>query len=380
MLEVICITAIVLTAYTYVGYAVVLKLLPSRLVRRDDSFQPPVTVCLSAYKGEAEIIGKIENTLAADYPADKLSMIVVADGSDDQTADLVVSFGDPRVRCIRQVPRQGKTAAQKKAVATAETDILIFTDLTTRLEPASVRTIVASLADPSVGLVSSKDVWVEPDGTPTTSGQGAYVRYEMWLRHRESIVNSIVSASGCFYAVRKEFFEPIPDHLIDDTVIPLTVVERGSRCIHDNTARSLVPMIPNPGREFPRRARMTLGGINALFYKKQLLNPFRFGLYAVQLWSHKLLRWLVPFFMIAAFAANLALAQQRPDSVWSYLMMAQFAFYAVAVIGWLVPQQALPTPIRLVYFFVSSNFALLYAWWQWLTNRQQTTWQESRGS
>jgi cellulose synthase/poly-beta-1,6-N-acetylglucosamine synthase-like glycosyltransferase len=368
-------------AYTYVGYAILLKLMPKApRPEIEGSFAPPVSIIIAAYKGAGAIKAKLDNTLASNYPAKNIEIIVIADGSEDGTDDIVAAYGDPRVSLIRQIPRAGKTAAQKKGVAKAQHEILIFTDLTTMLEPNSITELVKNLEDPTIGLVSSEDIWVTSDGTITESAQGAYVKYEMWLRDSESAISSIVSASGCFYAVRKMFFEPIPDYLIDDTVIPLTVAERGFRCIHNHTARSLVPMIPSAGREFSRRARMTLGGINALMYKKQLLNPFRFGFYSVQLWSHKMFRWLVPFAMIAALAANIGLAIPHPVGFWGVALLAHLALYAIALTGF-ARRNAASTHklIRLTYFFVSSNLALLLSWYQYFTSGKQTTWSESRG-
>ncbi len=381
MVEALFWLAVLMIGYTYVGYAVALKLMPKApQPETTGRITPPVSIIIAAYQGAGVIKQKLDNTLASDYPRANLEVIVVTDGSDDGTDTIVERYGDPRVSLIRQVPRAGKTAAQKKGVAAAKYDILIFTDLTTMLEPNSVRELVRYLEDPSIGLVSSEDIWVKADGTATESAQGAYVKYEMWLRNRESETSSIVSASGCFYAVRKMFFEPIPDYLIDDTVIPLTVAEHGFRCLHNADAHSYVPMIPSAGREFTRRARMTLGGINALMYKKTLLNPVKFGFYSIQLWSHKMFRWLVPFALLAALATNGNLAVHNPPSFWGLAMLAQVAFYGLAIFGYVRRNHPLTHKlIRLAYFFVSSNLALVLSWYQFFTSAKQTTWSESRG-
>ncbi|MFZ1682759.1 MAG: glycosyltransferase [Candidatus Zixiibacteriota bacterium] len=381
MLELLFVLGVGLILYTYIGYPVLLKLMPrAEAPETTGSFTPAVTIIIAAYKGAASIKQKLDNTFDCDYPTDKIEVIVITDGSDDGTDSIVESYPDTRVTLIRQIPRAGKTAAQKKGVDRAKYEILIFTDLTTMLEKQSIRELVTNLEDPRIGLVSSQDIWVSPDGSVTESAQGAYVKYEMWLRDSESAISSIVSASGCFYAVRKMFFEPIPDYLIDDTVIPLTVAQRHFRCIHWSKARSFVPMIPSVGREFSRRARMTLGGINALMYKRQLLNPFTYGFYSIQLWSHKMLRWLVPFAMIAALVANLCLAAQHPIGKWGIVALAQIGFYSLAVVGFAKRNQSSsPKVLRLIYFFVSSNLALLLSWYEYFTSPKQTTWSESRG-
>lgn len=381
MLEAFFWIAVLMVLYTYAGYALVLRLMP-KAPRPEitGQFSPPVSIIIAAYKGAGVIKQKLDNTLASDYPRAKLEVIVVTDGSDDGTDTIVERYGDPCVSLIRQVPRAGKTAAQKKGVAAAKYEILIFTDLTTVLESKSIPELVKNLEDPSIGLVSSEDIWVKLDGTTTESAQCAYVKYEMWLRNRESEISSIVSASGCFYAVRKMFFEPIPDYLIDDTVIPLTVAEHGFRCLHHADARSYVPMIPSADREFTRRARMTLGGINALMYKKGLLNPLKYGFYSVQLWSHKMFRWLVPFGLLAALITNARLVSHDPLSFWGIAMLAQLGLYAAAVVGFVRRNQpSTHKLIRLSYFFVSSNLALLLSWYQFVTSGKQTTWSESRG-
>jgi cellulose synthase/poly-beta-1,6-N-acetylglucosamine synthase-like glycosyltransferase len=377
MAELVFILSVLLIVYTYAGYPLLLALMPERSWPDHAGCQPPVSIILSVFRGERVIEQKLKNTFDTDYPQQKLEMIVVLDGSDDGTADKLEALADKRVRVIRQSSRQGKMAAQKTAVASAAHDILIFTDLTTMLAPDSISRIVHHFGDPSVGLVSSHDIWVDENGQPASTCQGAYIKYEMWIRDRESAVNSIVSASGCFYAVRKRFFEFIPDYLIDDTVVPMTVAERGARCVHDKRAVSYVPVIPSADREFTRRIRIALGGINALMYKGRLLNPFRYGFLSIQLWSHKLLRWLVPVFMVLIFLANLHLAGK--SSLWNSLLVTQVTVYLIAFIGyWMREAKRTPRMVKLVYFFVSSNLALLCAWWQFLTNRKPTTWVESR--
>lgn len=375
--EILFYLSIVAIAYTYLGYPLMLLLKRQHLEKEQDNspFEPEVTVIITAHRGAGHISAKLDNTLATTYPHGKLRVIVVSDGSDDGTDAVVEQYPDQRVSLIRQIPRQGKTAAQKKALQRTTTDIVIFTDLTTSLDADSIGQLLKPLANRNVGLVSSEDVWVQPDGTPTRTAQGAYVKYEMWLRDREASVSSIVSASGCFYAVRKEFFEQLPDYLIDDTVVPLTVVERGQRAVHCAKAVSYVPMIPTAGREFLRRARMTLGGINALMYKRRLLNPFKFGFYSLQLWSHKMFRWLVPFFMLTGFLTNVYLAFLDGD--WLLLLILQCFFYLAALVGRIL--RTPPTLLKLVSFFVFSNLALLLSWYQFFTNPRQTLWSESRG-
>lgn len=383
VLLVIAAIAICKIFYAYAGYAVLLKFLgkPQPVSLPTADYTPAVSIICAVYQGKDAIRKKIENTFASNYPADKLQLIIVTDGSDDGTPEAIEAILDPRITLIRQTPRQGKTAAQKKGIAAARHDILICTDLTTMLEADSIRELVKPLADPSIGLVSSEDIWVNADGSPTKSAQGAYVKYEMWLRNRESSISSIVSASGCFYAVRKIFFEPIPDYLIDDIVIPMTVVEHGSRAIHRSEARSFVPMIPKADNEFPRRARMTLGGINALWYKCHLLNPFRFGRYAIQLASHKLARWFVPFWMLTLLIVPIValLIGLSLRIVWGGMLFAQIALYLVALTGYLHRNDSKsPAPIKLIYFLVSSNLALLLSWYYFFTNPKQTTWSQSR--
>lgn len=379
MAEITLMICIVLIAYTYAVYPLLLTLMPKKTVEKNSiSFSPAVSIVITVHKGADIIEKKLENTLASDYPEEKLEIIVVTDGSDDGTDKIVEDYKDHRVKLIRQFSRMGKTAAQKKGVAQAQYDILVFTDVTTMLEKSSLAQLVSNLLDPRIGLVSSNDRWVKPDGIVTESAQGVYSKYEMWLRNRESEVNSIVSASGCFYAVRREFFEEIPNHLIDDMVIPLSVVKEGARCIHDNQAISLVPMIPSPEKELLRRARMVLGGINALVYMYKLINPFRFGFFSLQLISHKLLRWLVPYLLILVFISNIVLLANGWS--WYLAFVMQLAFYAVAFYGHFNRKDDnQPRVVKLIYFFTWSNLAILLAWYKFLFNRKQSIWPESRG-
>lgn len=377
-METIFYISVAAVLFTYFGYPVLLLLMTERPgTRPQENFFPKISIIIPVYHGEKEIEAKLRNTIDTDYPLDKIEIIVIDDGVEDNTSAIVESFTEHEIKLIRQQPRAGKTAAQKKAVEAASHDIIVFTDLTTRLKRDSLINLLSRMSDMKIGLVSSNDMWMSADGKPLKSGQNYYVRYEMWLRDRESKVNSIVSASGCFYAVRKHFFKPIPDYLIDDIVIPLLVAEKRSRVVHNHEAVSYVPEVVGSQKQFVRRARMTLGGINALFYKKNLLNPFKYGLFSLQLFCHKLLRWLIPFFMIGAFLSNFILTFYSPG--WFWLFVLQFIFYGIALLGYLSQEKKnINKLVKIIYFFVSSNMSIVYSWYQFFFVPKQTKWDTSR--
>jgi glycosyltransferase involved in cell wall biosynthesis len=347
--------AMALILYAYVGYPCTLMALSLRKDRvvQNRSIIPRVSFIIAAHNEEQRIAEKIENTLAQDYPADRIEIIVASDCSTDRTDDIVRTYS-PRVLLVRARERRGKEAAQRLAVRTAVGNILIFSDVATALAADAVSNVVRNFADPTVGCVSSVDRFVEADGS--LSGEGAYVRYEMWLRSLESRLNTLVGLSGSFFAARREVCSRWSADDPSDFGTVLQAVQMGLRGVLDVHSVGYYRNIADDRREFQRKVRTVTRGLAALASNATMLNPLRYGLFSWQLASHKLCRWLVPFAMIIAAVSNLFLLAR--SSFYGASLLIQCAFYAAAVAGWWTRASMLRIPM----FLLLANVGIFTAW------------------
>jgi glycosyltransferase involved in cell wall biosynthesis len=371
MAEIAFWSSVALVSYAYFGYPCALILLslfrnhPVVKIRRST---PRVSFIIAAHNEESRIREKIENTLAQDYPAHALEIIVASDCSTDATDDIVRSCS-PRVRLVRAPERKGKEAAQQLALEAASGEILIFSDVATSLAPDGLSNIVSNFSDPTIGCVSSVDLFVDADGR--ISGEGAYVRYEMFLRALETRVNSVVSLSGSFFAARREVCERwAPDRQSDFNTL-LDAVEMGLRGVLDPHSAGYYRAIMDERRELDRKTRTVVRGIAVLATRLRMLNPVRYGLFSWQLASHKLCRWLVPFAMILAWLSNAVLMPTSPFYVATFL--AQLAFYAAAIGGLWTGAPVLRVPA----FLLTANLGIFAAWLRYARGERITRWKPS---
>jgi len=354
--------------YAYVGYPCALAAL-ARVRRRTVAkarITPRVSFIIAARNEERRIEDKIENTLAQDYPAPLMEIIVASDCSTDATDDTVRSFGG--VRLVRTVERKGKEAAQQAAIHAASGDILIFSDTGTALARDGVSAIVANFADQTVGCVSSVDRLV----TPTAGdGEGAYVRYEMQLRLLETAVNSLVGLSGSFFAARREVCLSWSADRQSDFSTLLNAVDLGFRGVLDPESVGYYRGIADERREAERKVRTVVRGIAVVARNARMLNPFRYGLFAWQLASHKVCRWCVPFAMIAAAIANALIVGRSP--LYAAAFCAQLIVYAAGAVGVRTRTSALRIPA----FLLVSNAAICAAWIRFAVGERITHWDPS---
>lgn len=362
--------------YAYAGYFLVLLALSrfrNRTVLPGD-IQPTVSFVITAYNEEMRIKEKIENTLQQQYPRERLEMVVASDCSSDRTDDIVRSYASSGVRLIRAPERRGKEAAQKLAVSQTSGEVLVFSDVSTTLPSQGIANIVKSFNDPTVGCVSSVDQFVDAEGN--LSGEGAYVKYEMLLRQLETKVNTLVGLSGSFFAARRTVCTPWADDLQSDFNTLLNSMKAGLRGVSDSGSVGYYRNLTDEKKEYQRKVRTVLRGIAVLMRSLPMLNPFRYGIFAWQLFSHKLCRWLVPFAMIVALISNLVLATQ--SMFYRVLLVGQVLFYvmaaAYALCHWL-PHSRL---FRLPTFFVLVNLSILDAWVRYVRGDRVFRWEPSK--
>jgi hypothetical protein len=368
--------AVLFVAYAYAGYPLALWLLAARKAppaKGTETICPRVSFVISAYNEARRLPEKLRNTLALEYPRERLQVIVASDCSTDATDEIAASFAAQGVSLVRAPERKGKENAQRLAVEAASGEVMVFSDAATILQPDGVLRIVQGFADPTVGCVSSVDRFIEADGS--VSGEGAYVRYEMLLRRLETRANTVVGLSGSFFAARREVCRPWAVDLPSDFNTLLNTVRRGMRGISDPEAAGFYRNIADERREYQRKVRTVLRGITTLMKSLPLLNPLSYGMFAWQLFSHKLCRWLVPFALVAAFAAAGLLA--RGSTPYLVLFAAQGAFYALGLVGagtTLLPRGSL---LKVPAFFLVVNLAILSAWYRFARGERRTLWAPS---
>src|SRR6267154_288557 len=376
-LEIVFWMSVGLVAYAYLGYPLLLwglSLIRFRRVSKAD-ITPSVTFIITAYNEQSRIAGKLENTLKLRYPISRLKVVVASDCSSDRTDEIVKSYADQGIQLVRAAVRKGKEAAQKLAVEVAKGEIFVFSDVATILPEHSVSNIVKNFNDPTVGCVSSVDRFVDQDGQ--ASGEGAYVRYEMFLRSLETRVNSLVGLSGSFFAARREVCKGAwSDDLQSDFNTVLNSMQMGLRGVSDPDSIGYYKNIADERKEYDRKVRTVLRGISVFMRSLTLANPFRHAIFAWQLVSHKLCRWLVPFGMMTAFVSNAILALSSPW--YAMLFSIQALFYAVALAGILwKPLLRLPI-IKLASFFLLVNASIFQAWIRYWSGERLVAWEPSK--
>jgi glycosyltransferase involved in cell wall biosynthesis len=367
-----------LVAYSYFGYPLSLCILKhfrqGNTDEGDGPFTPPVTVIISAYNEEDRIEKKIQNTLDLEYPRDQLQIIVASDGSTDRTDEIVGEYRNQGVELSRNPERKGKEEAQKRALQQAKGEIIVFSDAATILEKDGVLRIVSGFRDPSVGCVSSEDVMIDQASNP--SGEGFYVKYEMWLRKLESRVNSVVGLSGSFFAARKEVCRNFSGDMQSDFRTLLNSVRIGLRGVSDSNAKGYYRDISSGKKEFDRKVRTVLRGLTVFFNHTEFLNVFRFGLFSYQFFCHKLLRWLVPWLLILAFAASAFLACTH--HLWTIVFLLQLLFYGIALIGMKKERPLGFVFVRIPSYFFMVNLGIFVAWLRFFRGEKIVMWQPSQ--
>jgi cellulose synthase/poly-beta-1,6-N-acetylglucosamine synthase-like glycosyltransferase len=373
-------TCLALVSYAYVGYPLLVWGL-SRVLHRpvvpqaeDDADLPAVSLLIAAYNEEAVIEDRLRNALAMDYPPAKLEIVVSSDGSTDRTAELVRRSAGSRVRLLDYTHRRGKAAVLNASVPELRGEIILFSDANTEIEAEAARKLVRWFGDPGVGAVCGRLVLT--DSRTGKNVDSLYWMYETFLKQCEGRLGALLGANGGIYALRKAFYTSIPEGtVLDDFVIPLVAKLRtGCTIVYDSEAGASEETPPELGSEFRRRARIGAGGFQCLGLLWGLLHP-RWGWTALAFASHKVLRWLCPFFLLGMLASNLVLCT-RP--FFQAALAAQLLFYLVSWVMGVIPVRSrLLKPLRLTTMFTGMNLALLVGFWRWLRGSPQGVWQRT---
>lgn len=378
-----------LIAYVYFGYPLALK--AGLLGRRSDlafanepvpvpedngSLWPEISVIIPAHNEEASIEAKLRNLHDSDYPHENIEILVGSDGSSDRTQEIVERFRGQAVGLISFPQQRGKSAIQNGLVAVATGPILVFTDADCLLAPDALRRLVYRFSDPRVGLVTGAPRYRNVGDTSITANEGLYLRCETWLRALESERGLLAMASGSLFAIRRSLWRPLAPNEGDDFALPLRVVRMGLRNVLERRAVPITDLShDSPRAMFRLKTRIISKDFRAVLENRDLLNPSRYGPVAVALWSHKLLRWFVPYFLLAILASNLFLVHQPSFQI---VLALQTAFYAAAILGLVARDNPGSRLVSVPMSFCTVNLAAALGVAKALAGRVSGSWKPER--
>jgi len=374
------------SSLAWIGYALVVYpaltfvlgsfALGAKRVRKADA-TPSLSFLISAYNEEAAIEQKVRDTLALDYPSDRIEVIVVSDGSTDRTDEIVIRFGDPRVKLFRAEGRLGKTAALNAGVATATGDILVFSDATGEFSKNALRALASNFADPEVGCVAGR-VAYRYGRDATSAGFSGYQRFAVAVRRAENAFGDQTSVSGSIHAIRRALFRPGQPGFSMDVIDAVHTVLQGKRVVYEAEAISLEDSRTRPRDEWRARVRIAVRNTAMTPYILSGLVRERRWRFLFQMVSHKMLRWWMWLPLLALFGASLALASESP--LYLAAAVAQLAFYGSALVGFAVPDVRGPLgrALALASFFVMGNAAACFGTLKGLAGAQSPAWEPVR--
>jgi cellulose synthase/poly-beta-1,6-N-acetylglucosamine synthase-like glycosyltransferase len=374
--------AVILIFYTYVGFplGVVLRgLFWGRPYKHDElTTAPYVSIVISAFNEVRSIGAKLDNILSMDYPRECLEIIIASDGSTDGTDAIVEQYQEYGVKLI-SLPRVGKAAALNAAVNAASGEILVFSDANSMYKTDAIKQLVRPFGDPKVGGVAGNQVYkTEASGESSIDGERAYWNFDRMLKQFQGKSGNTLAATGAIYAIRKSLFEPIPDGVSDDLFTSTGVIVRRYRLVFAPEAIAYEPVSATSQVEFGRKVRVIIRSWKAFAFRKELLNPFRYGFYAIQLFSHKILRYLVVFPLLTLFLVSPFL--WKAGFLYQMATIAQVMFYICAVLGLLLNQTRLGRKkvFTIPFYFCMVNAASLVAIIKVLRGHQIKHWEPQR--
>jgi len=368
--------------YCYLLYPVIVYLLAGILKNpvHQKPIEPTLSVVISLYNEEDVIGAKLQNLLNLDYPSPKIEILIGSDGSTDRTHVIINQFNDPRIRLYINPLRQGKMATLNELIPKAKNEIIIFTDARQIFEKSALRNLVSNFADPKIGCVSGELIFSPKEGG-TAQGVNLYWNYEKFIRRQESLLHSMLGATGAIYAIRKELFTPGPVNIVlDDMFTPFKIIQKGYRAIFDDTAFAYDQVADDPKEEYRRKTRTLYGNFQIFSIFPGMFIPFKSPI-AWQLFSHKFLRVIIPFFLIILFIISWAL---RSSSVFDIFWILQLIFYGMALLGHLFQEAKSPAlkPVSktcyIPYVFCLLNFSALVGFWRFINANQEATWEKAR--
>ena len=371
--------------YTYLGYGIVLYLMVKikelfvkpRLPRLPETL-PEATLLIAAYNEEAIVASKMVNCRQLDYPADKLRLVWITDGRNDNTNERLKEY--PEVTVLYQPRRQGKTAALNRALPYVNTPYVIFTDANTMLNKGAIKEIIRQFSDPRVGCVAGeKRVEIQAE-QGATAGEGIYWKYESALKRLDYRLYSAVGAAGELFAIRTSLFEQMPpDTLLDDFILSLRIAMKGYKIAYSKEAYALEGASLNMREEEKRKVRISAGGLQSVWRLRGLLNMFRYGILSFQYISHRVLRWtLTPVVLFALLPLNLLLACTG-HTLYTVILAQQLAFYLLGYLGYKMEKRNIRNKLLFIpYYFLFMNINVIRGYSYLAKHKGTGAWEKAK--
>ena len=384
--------SLLIVFYTYIGYGILLYIIiwvkrlfwgsPQKAVLPADDELPSMTLMICAYNEEDVVAEKMENTLALDYPKDKLRIMWVTDGSSDRTNELLKAY--PEVDIVFSPERRGKTAALKHGLRELKTRYVAFTDANTMINAGALREIARLFTDPTVGCVSGeKRVAARKAGEMAAEGEGLYWRYESTLKRWDNELYSTMGAAGELYAMDPKLCREVPDEaLLDDFMMSMYVVQAGKRIAYTPDAYAQEYGSANIFEESKRKRRIAAGGLQSIWWLRSMLNPFHQPLVTFQYVSHRVLRWsITPIAMVLLLLANIALVVMGAGNFYTVILILQILFYLMALAGWLLNRYGYKNKLLYTaYYFIFMNFNVFRGMAYLRTHGKSGAWEKAKRS
>ena len=384
--------SLIIVFYTYIGYGILLYIIirvkrlfwgsPQKAVLPADDELPSMTLMICAYNEEDVVTEKMENTLALDYPKDKLRIMWVTDGSSDHTNELLKAY--PEVDIVFSPERRGKTAALKHGLRELKTRYVAFTDANTMINAGALREIARLFTDPTVGCVSGeKRVAARKAGEMAAEGEGLYWKYESTLKRWDNELYSTMGAAGELYAMDPKLCREVPDEaLLDDFMMSMYVVQAGKRIAYTPDAYAQEYGSANIFEESKRKRRIAAGGLQSIWWLRSMLNPFHQPLVTFQYVSHRVLRWsITPIAMVLLLLANIALVAMGAGNFYTVILILQILFYLMALAGWLLNRYGYKNKLLYTaYYFMFMNFNVFRGMAYLRTHGKSGAWEKAKRS
>ncbi|MBW4028569.1 MAG: glycosyltransferase family 2 protein [Acidobacteria bacterium] len=367
-----------LLLYVYVLYPLLLAAIACLFRKRQPlpGYEPTLSVLICAYNEADGIAEKLNHTLELDYPADKLEILVVSDGSTDDTEAIVGRFSDPRIRLLRSSRRLGKTNAQNEGVRQCNGEVIVFSDATAKYQKDALKFLAANYQDPTVGAVSGRYQYFDEHGmSPSGAGSILFWSYENNIKSLQSRISTITGCCGCIYSVRRSAFTELPADIISDLVQPLKIIQQRFKVVFEDRALAYEATTMSSEQEWTMRVRVITRAMRGILSVRELLNPLKYGWVSFQLLSHKVLRWFVPFYLLGLLIGSALLLH---DARFLPLFVLQGMFYALALSSLAVPVHRYFKLLGLPLYFCILNLAALMSLMQLIRGRNYTVWETVR--
>ncbi|MFX0195916.1 MAG: glycosyltransferase family 2 protein [Candidatus Hodarchaeota archaeon] len=373
--------SIFIVIYAYFGYIVLLFILSLFKKPKDKTSdlttEQTVTLLISAYNEENVIERKILNSLALNYPRDLLEIVILSDGSDDRTNQIISQYTDKGVTLRSYERRMGKTGCLNKAAPLSKGSILVFSDANSMYDQNAIKELAKNFADESIGFATGVTTYISKTGRDNFDAVDIYTRIEKATKGLETKFGSCVGADGAIFAIRKSLYQPLKDYDINDLVIPLNVIRQGYRGVQEAKAFCIEERSDGSSPEYNRQVRIANRTIRAIFNHGYMLNPFRFGMFSFELLSHKISKLLTPFFMVAIFLINLSIIKHGP--IYGLTLSGQILFYVLAFWGYSEKYpKCLSKLVSIPYTFSLANIGILCGWIHYLRGKSYTIWDIAR--